>query len=159
MPLITKYQSPVYLRLYREPLPTFNSSQTPFKIGKANLLCKGTDITLVGCGPILNNCLKAAKELKGKISVEVIDCHTLQPIDNTTIINSAKKTRKVITVEDHYLNGGLGSAVAEVLSENYPTKLKRLGVNKPSTTGTYEQILKYLSLDTGSIIKQILAFK
>jgi len=156
LPQIINHPKSVYLRLYREPLPVFTDKTTPFTIGKANILKSGKDITLISCGPIVNFCLQAAEKLKKQsISAEVIDCHTIKPIDKTTIINSVKKTKKVITVEDHSIYGGLGSAVAEVLAENQPAKLQRLGLTGHSTTGSYPDVLKYLKLDTDSIIKAV----
>jgi len=155
LPQIISHPKSVYLRLYREPLPVFTDKNTPFTIGKANVLKPGKDITLISTGPLAYFCLQAANQLKKTVSVEVIDCHTIKPIDKTTIINSAKKTKKVITVEDHSIYGGLGSAIAEVLSENQPVKLQRLGLTSHSTTGSYPDVLKYLKLDTDSIIKAV----
>jgi len=159
MPQIVKYKTSAYIRLYREPLPVFTDKNTPFTIGKANVLKPGKDITLISCGPIVNFCLQAADKLaKQSISAEVIDCHTLKPIDTKTIVNSARKTKKVITVDDHYINGGLGSAVAEVLSENLPTPMKRIGLTDFSTTGDYLDVAKAVGIDSDSIIKAVKQF-
>lgn len=154
LPAIAKHPTSVYLRLYREPLPVFTDKTTPFTIGKANILRPGTDISLIACGPQVGFCLEAADKLaKQSISAEVIDCHTLKPIDVKTITVSAKKTQTVITVEDHYIDGGLGSAVAEVLSENHPTPMKRIGLTDFSTTGDYHDVIKKVGIDTQAIIK------
>ena len=150
-----KVKGPVYIRLTRPKTEDFSSGD--FKIGKGNVLKKGKDISIIGCGPVLNEALTAADKLKGKVSVEVINMASVKPIDKNLIIKTAKKTGKVITLEDHQINGGLGSAVAEVLGENYPVKMIRLGVrNSFGESGKSEELLKKHGLDVGSLIKRIL---
>jgi transketolase len=124
-----KIKGPVYVRLSRQASPIFTTQSTSFKIGKANILTKGTDLTIVACGPSVYEALLAAKELqKKKIKVEVIDLHTIKPLDKTTILRSVKKTKHLITVEDHQVMGGMGSAVVEMLAENYPIPTQMVGV-------------------------------
>lgn len=154
------YNSPVYFRFAREKTPVITNKKSTFKIGKANILKKGKDISLIGCGPILVNGLMAARKLeKQGISVEVINSHTVKPLDKATILKSAKKTKKVITLEEHQITGALGGAVCEFLSEKYPVPILRLGM--PDTFGESGQpeelIIKY-GLDTQSIISKILSF-
>lgn len=126
---IVKHQGPVYLRLTRQNSPVFLKNND-FKIGVAEVLLKGSDVTLVGCGPLLYEALQAAAELKKhKISVEIINCSTIKPLDKNTVLRSVKKTKKLITLEDHQKAGGLGSAVAEMLTQNYPVKTIMMGVD------------------------------
>lgn len=121
--------SPTYLRLGRAGFPSFTLADTEFELGKANVYKEGTDVTIIACGIMVHEALLAAKMLELKeISAEVINVHTIKPLDTQTIIKSAQKTKKVITVEEHQISGGLGGAVSECLSEHYPVPIKRLGV-------------------------------
>lgn len=127
----SKYPGPVYLRFGRANEPVFTTQDTPFEIGKALTLweSKNPQITLIGTGSILFQCLLAAKALDEKgIGSIVLDVHTVKPLDREAIVSAAKKTNAVVTVEEHQVNGGLGSAVAEVLGEEHPTRMKRLGM-------------------------------
>lgn len=132
---IAKYKGPCYIRFTREKTPVFTTEETPFEIGKAQVFKEGKHITLIACGPLVYEALKAANELLAdrSISCEVINCPTIKPLDTDTIIASAKKTGHVVTIEEHQINGGLGGAVCEVLSENHPVKVKRIGM--PNTFG------------------------
>lgn len=138
---VADYPLPAYLRLYREPLSVFTSPDTPFEIGKANVMREGTDVTVISCGQHVGFCLDWAEQLSAKFSIEVIDSHTIKPLDSITIINSAKKTGRVITVEDHFVDGGLGSAVAEALSENFPVALRRIGLKNYAPSGSYVDLI------------------
>jgi transketolase len=140
------HPEPVYLRLYREPTPVFYDESAEFEIGKANVLREGTDLTLVACGPHVGYCLRWLEVWGQDCSIELIDCHTVKPIDEETILRSAAKTGRVVTVEDHYVNGGLGSAVAELLSERRPTPLRRVGLRGYATSGPYYELLDYAGL-------------
>ncbi len=155
---INKIKGPVYLRLTRNKTNLITTPKTPFKIGKANLMQKGKDITIVACGPIMNEVLLAAQELKKKkISIEIINNHTIKPLDKKTIINSIKKTKRLLTVEDHQRHGGLGSALAELVSQNYPVPMKIIGVNDTfGESGVPEQLYKKYNLNKDYIIKEIL---
>ncbi|MEK7578433.1 MAG: transketolase C-terminal domain-containing protein [Patescibacteria group bacterium] len=120
---------PVYLRFGREKSPVFTTNKTPFKIGKAVVFRKGKDVTIAGCGVLLYNALIAAEELsKEGIEAEVINSHTIKPLDIETILNSVKKTGAVVTVEEHQIAGGFGSAVSEVLSQYFPAPQEFIGV-------------------------------
>ncbi len=120
---------PAYLRLAREAVPIITSEQTPFEIGKAYVYDVGRDITIITTGIMTYQALRAAEKLyKDGIDVEVIHCPTIKPLDKETILASVRKTGAVITCEEAQINGGLGGAVAELLGENYPVPIKRIGV-------------------------------
>lgn len=154
---VVEWPTSVYLRLYREPLSVFTDAKTRFKIGKANIMREGKDVTVVACGPHVGFALEIAEEMEKKdgLDLEIIDNHSLSPMDKQTIIESAKKTRAVVTVEDHNINGGLGSAVAEVLSENLPTRLVRVGLRDFATTGDYMSVIEYAGIGKKDIRKAI----
>jgi transketolase len=123
------YQGPVYFRFTREKSPNFTTEQTPFEIGKAQVLRDGQDVALIGCGPLLYNALLAAGELeKQGISVMVVNNHTIKPIDTQTIVAAAKKCQAVVTLEEHQVSAGAGSAVCEVLAKNYPVPVEMIGM-------------------------------
>lgn len=128
-------KGPAYLRFARTESPVFTTEKTPFKIGQAEILTIGSDITIIGCGPLLYRALQAAEilEKKYKITAEVINFHTIKPLDGKTILASVKKTGAVVTVEEHQIYGGLGSAVAEYLAEHYPVPMRFIGM--PDTFG------------------------
>ncbi len=157
---IAKHNGPVYLRLSRYSPVTITSPQTPFKIGKAQVLREGTDITIIATGIMVSQAMLAADTLaKQNISAEVINLHTIKPIDTKTIINSAKKTGRIITVEEHQITGGMGSAVAEVLSENFPTKIKRIGMNDSfGESGKADDLLEKYSLTDQNVVKEAVNF-
>ncbi len=122
--------SPTYIRFGREKSPVFTTEKTSFEIGKAVVFRTGKDVTIIGCGMLLYNALVAAEELsKEGIEAEVINSHTIKPLDITTIINSVKETKAVVTVEEHQVAGGLGSAVAEALSQHFPAPQEFVGVH------------------------------
>jgi len=123
-----KHKGPVYIRFAREKTPIITTKKTPFKIGKAEIYKTGKDLTIIATGPILYEALKTAKKLENKTSIEIINCHTIKPLDKKTILKSAKKTNKIITIEEHQTTGGLGSAISELLSENHQTKIKKIGI-------------------------------
>lgn len=123
-------EGPVYIRFARAGTPVFTTEQTPFEIGKAQVFWKGTDATVIATGPLVYEALCAARILMKKgISVEVVNCATIKPLDEKTILQSGKKTGAVVTVEEHQRAGGLGGAVAELLGERLPLPLERIGVN------------------------------
>ena len=125
-----EYVGPVYLRFGRLAVPVFNDEATyKFEIGKGILLREGTDLTIVATGLCVNSALEAAEKLAADgVSAEVINIHTIKPLDEEIILNSAKKTGKVVTAEEHSVIGGLGSAVCDLLSEKLPTPVKKIGV-------------------------------
>ena len=155
-----KFKGPVYIRYGRDKTPIITNKQTKFQIGKANILKQGKDVTILACGPMVYEVLLAAEELaKQKIQAEVINCHTIKPIDKATIIKSAKKTKRVVTIEEHQVIGGLGSAVAEFLSENYLVPMKILGMpDKFGESGPAKQLLDKYNLNAKGIINAVKKF-
>jgi transketolase len=151
---------PVYFRLGRSDTPAFTTRETPFTIGKALVLREGSDVSIVACGPLVYEALCAAEELAKKgIDAEVINCHTIKPLDRDTIITSAKKTGAVVTIEEHQAIGGLGSAVAEVLSQELPTPLHILGMNDTfGESGKPQELLAKHGLDTSGITQAVQKF-
>ncbi|NQU83675.1 MAG: transketolase family protein [Parcubacteria group bacterium] len=152
-----KLPGPVYLRFAREKTPVLTTKKTPFKIGRAEVLREGKDVTIVACGPLVYEALLAAEKLKKeKIIVEVINNHTIKPIDVRTILESAKKTKAVVTVEEHQVMGGMGSAVAEVLAHNFPVPIEFVGMADTfGESGTPEELLKKYGMTAESIIKAV----
>ncbi len=154
---ISHIDGPAYLRLTREKTPIITTPDSPFELGKANILKEGKDVTLIGCGPILYNGIKAALELgKENISVLVINSHTIKPIDAETITWAAKLTKAVVTVEEHQIDGGLGSAVAEVLGKNYPVPIEMIGMpNTFGQSGTPQELFEKYGMGVQDIIKAV----
>lgn len=154
-----KHKGPVYIRLAREETPIITTKDTPFDFESAQKFIEGTDVTLVATGTLVYEALVAAKELKSKhkISAEVINVHTVKPLDDTTIIESAKKTKKVITVEDHQAAGGMGGAVCELLSSKLPTEVIRIGVqDKFGESGKYNELKDKYGLSAHHIIDKVI---
>ncbi|MBU1946295.1 MAG: transketolase family protein, partial [Nanoarchaeota archaeon] len=152
---IAKYKGPVYLRLSRGNVPVINDENYKFEIGKGIMLKQGKDIAIIATGALVNEALIASDMLKEKgIGARVINIHTIKPIDKEIIIKAAKETGCVITAEDHSIYGGLGSAVAEILAENCPTKMHRIGVNdKFGESGEPSELYKKYGLTAEDIVK------
>src|SRR4030042_4312113 len=126
---VAEHKGPLYLRFARGKTAVITTEATPFKFGQAEIFREGKDVTIIACGPLVYYCLLAAKELeKEGISVQVINNHTVKPIDKLGIAKEAKETGAIVTVEEHQIDGGLGGAVAEVLAENYPAPMVRVGM-------------------------------
>ena len=141
---LAKDSRPGYLRLARDASPVITTDKTPFEIGKAYTFCEGKDITIISTGTMTYHAMAAAERLyKDGIDVEVVHCPTIKPLDAETIINSVNKTNRVLTIEEHQIAGGLGSAVAELLSEEQPVKIWRLGVRDQfGESGKPEELLE-----------------
>lgn len=151
-----EFNGPVYMRFGRLAVPVFNNPETyKFELGKGIKLRDGKDIAIIATGLMVNEAIEAAKVLSAKgIDAAVINIHTIKPIDKEIIIEAAKKTGLVLTVEEHSVIGGLGSAVSEVLSENYPTKVIRIGVNDVyGHSGPAVDLLKEFGLSSENIVK------
>ena len=148
---------PNYIRLSREATPVFTSDKTPFEIGKAYIFEPGHDITIISTGTMTYPSLVAAHNLfKDGIDVEVIHCPTIKPLDAVTLLQSIKKTGAVITVEEAQKNGGLGGAVAELLAENLPTPMRRMGVgDEYGQSGTASELLEHYGLTTKHIMLEV----
>lgn len=145
---LSEYKSPSYLRLVREATPIFTTDITPFEIGKAYLYKEGKDLTIVSTGTMTFSAMVASEMLKKDgIDAEIIHVPTIKPLDHQTILKSAHKTKKVITVEEAQISGGLGGAVAELLSEEQPTKILRMGMNDHfGETGNPDELLEFYGL-------------
>ena len=154
---ISKIQGPVYLRLSRLATPVIYDENEKFEIGKGKQFGNGTDATVIATGVTVAEALKAKDELaKEGINIRVVDIHTIKPIDKEIIIKSAKETNKIITIEDHNIIGGLGTAVCEVLSEEYPKKVVRMGIkDKFGTSGKAEELMKYFKITSKDIVEEI----
>lgn len=127
---IINLKSPVYIRFGRESMPDFTTEDQDFQIGKAQILKTGCDISLIATGNMVWEALEAAKELEEiNISARVINIHTIKPIDIEILVKAAKETKMIVTIEEHQIYGGLGSAVAEVLSKHHPTHIEMIGMN------------------------------
>lgn len=144
---------PSYIRLGREKSWVFTTPQTPFEVGRAEILRDGGDVAIIGCGILLYNALVAAEELaKEQIDCMVINSHTVKPLDETKIIEAAKKCGAVVSVEEHQINGGLGSAVAECLSRNYPVPQEYIGVkNRFGESGDPFELIEKLGMSVTDI--------
>lgn len=158
-----EYEGPVYMRFGRSAVPVvFDKDTYKFEWGKGKLVREGTDVTFVATGIMLNSAMEAAEMLeKEGVSAEVINIHTIKPIDEDIIIKSAKKTGKIITMEEHSTINGLGSAVCDVICEKYPIRVKKLGIDdifgesgsaaalmekyRLDGKGVYEQVKEYLA--------------
>ena len=153
---VVEATGPMYLRLYREATPMFTQESDVFELGKARVVREGSDVTIVATGPQTAFALEAAKQLQDDgIDAEVINVHTIQPLDIETITASAAKTKRVVTAEDHNVNGGLGSAVAEALSEHQPTWLWRVAVRQFGESGKYTELIAKLEIDGAGIAKAV----
>ncbi|EKY15578.1 transketolase family protein [Actinomyces sp. oral taxon 181] len=143
-----EFDGPVYLRVGKLKVPDVTTADTPFEIGKAIRFREGSDVTLISTGNMLFETLKAAEILAEKgVSAEVLHMHTVKPIDSDAIAESARKTGAVVTVEEHSILNGLGSAVAETLCEKYPVPLRRVGTKDVfGLSGTMDELMDYFGL-------------
>ena len=161
---IADYKGPVYLRFGRPKVPNFTAENQEFKIGKALHLKEGSDVTIFATGHLVWESLEAADTLdKLGISAEVINIHTIKPLDNKAILDAISKTNCVVTAEEHMLNGGLGDSIAQLLSRNSPTPIEMVGVDDSfGESGTPMQLLKKYGLDANAIVsaaKKVVARK
>ena len=156
-----EHQGPVYLRFGRLAVPVINDKPDyKFELGKGVVLREGKDVTIVASGLPVANCLEAAEKLAADgIEAKVINIHTIKPLDEELIVASAKETGKVVTVEEHSIIGGLGSAVCDVLSEKAPTPVCKIGVNDVfGESGPAVELVKKYGLDADSIYEKVKAF-
>lgn len=152
-----KTDTPVYIRLAREKTPVMTTEATPFKIGKAQIIweSKKPKVGIIATGALLYKALEAAKEL-GKIEVEVMNLSTVKPLDEEAIITLAKKAGKIITVEEHQIAGGMGSAVAECLAKHYPVPMKFIGVDDQfGQSGTPEELVEHYGMGKDAIVEAV----
>ena len=155
---ISKIDGPVYLRLSRMATPIIYDVDTKFEIGKGVQIGEGTDASIIATGVTVSEALIAKKILKeNRIDVRDIDIHTIKTIDKELIVKSAKETKRIITVEDHNIIGGLGTAVCDVLSEEYPTKVEKMGVPDCfGRSGKAEELLRYYKIDSTAIVNKLM---
>lgn len=148
---------PTYIRLSRESMPTMTTQLSPFILGKAQVWSEGSDITIIGSGPILYEVMQAKQLLENlRVSVEVINLSTIKPLDVKTIIASVKKTGCVVTAEDHQVIGGMGSAVAETLSQHFPVPMEMIGVRDMfGQSGTAKELYTHYGLTASHIVKAV----
>lgn len=155
---LAKTDTPVYLRLAREKTPIMTTINTPFEIGKAQIVweSKKPVVGIIATGALLYKALEAAKELEGKVEVEVMNLSTIKPLDEKAVIALAKKAGKIITVEEHQVHGGMGSAVAECLATNFPVPMKFIGVQDEfGQSGTPEELIEHYGMGKNAIVKAI----
>ncbi|MBI2657884.1 transketolase family protein [Candidatus Woesearchaeota archaeon] len=157
---LADYKGPSYMRMHRNPVPVIHKADYKFEIGKGEVLKQGKDAVIFATGTLVHEALKAAEILeKEGIKVYVVNIHTIKPLDNNLVIELAKKTNCVVTAEDHNVIGGLGSAVAEVLSENFPCRMKRIGLqDKYAESGKPDELYKKYGLDAESIAEEVIRF-
>ena len=153
---LADYKGPSYMRMHRNPVPVIHNSNYKFEIGKGEILRQGKDAVIFATGTLVHEALKAAEILENeKIKVYVVNIHTIKPLDANLVIDLAKKTNCVVTAEDHNVVGGLGGAIAEVLGENYPCIMKRIGLqDKYAESGKPDELYKKYGLDAGSIAEE-----
>lgn len=153
---ISKRKGPTYVRLARLATPVIYDENQKFEIGKAVSIGEGTDATIFATGVTVSEAIKAQKELKQKgIDIRVVDIHTIKPIDEEMILKCAKETKRLISIEDHSIIGGLGSAISEVLTEKYPVKLERMGMKDIfGKSGKAEELLEHFGLTSQAIVEK-----
>ncbi|MFV0224630.1 transketolase family protein [Empedobacter falsenii] len=154
---VAEYEGPVYLRFGRPAVPVFTPADQKFEIGKGILMNEGSDVTIVATGHLVWESLVAAAELeKEGISCEVINIHTIKPLDEEIILNSVKKTGKIVTAEEHNILGGLGESVARVLAQKSPTKQAFVAVNDTfGESGTPSDLMKKYGIDSTAVIEKV----
>lgn len=154
---IVDHEGPVYLRFGRPKVPNFMPEEESFTIGKATVLQEGTDVTVIACGHMVYKSIEAAQQLAEKnISVEVINMATIKPLDESAILRSVEKTGCVVTAEEHQLHGGLGDAVAHVLTSHHPAPQEIVAVQDTfGESGTPDQLMAKYGIDTANVVAAI----
>lgn len=152
-----KIKGPVFLRFGRGKVPVITTEETPFGTGRAETFRPGKDVTIIACGHMVYEALIAARNLeKKKIDCRVINLHTIKPIDRKAIIKAAKETGCIVTAEEHQVHGGMGSAVAEIVSEKYPVTIRMVGIrDKFGESGEPEELMKHFGLTSKDIEKAV----
>lgn len=148
------YTGPVYIRFGREEVPVITKDDDDFEIGKARVLREGNDVALIACGAMVCEALEAAEELaKSGVSATVINLHTIKPIDKGAILEAAKRCKAVVSAEEHQINGGMGSAVAEVLALNCPVPMEMVGMRDSfGQSGKPQELMEYYGLTAKGIV-------
>ena len=155
---IAAHEGPVYLRFGRPVMPIFIKPDAEFVIGKADVLIEGTDVTIIACGHMVWKSIEAAKKLEAQgISVELINMHTIKPLDAAAILKSVSKTKCVVTAEEHMINGGLGDSVAQVLTRNLLVPQEFVGVNDTfGESGNPMELMTKYGIDTDNVVEAAL---
>jgi len=150
-------KGPVYIRFGRENVPVITTKETPFNVGKAEIFREGDDISIIACGPMVYEALLASKKLEEEgIDARVINNHTVKPIDKEIILRAAKETGAIVTAEEHQICGGMGSAVAEVLSQDYPIPIEMVGIkNRFGESGSPKDLQKHFGLTCDDIVEAV----
>jgi len=161
IPIVRDHPGPIYIRSFREPTKVVTTDKTPLRFGKGQIFMEGKDITLISSGPIITNVLDAAKVLKDNYSInaEVINIHTIKPIDSELLIKSVEKTGRCVVIEEHQVSGGLGGLVCEVLAPfgKYPVEI--IGVlDSFGGSGSYQELLSKYGLSANAIVEKVLKF-
>lgn len=159
-----EHRGPVYVRFGREPVPMVTEEDTPFVWGKANLVNDGSDVTIINNGPVLKECLDAVEMLKGEgISARLLNMHTVKPIDREAIAKAARETGAIVTVEEHQVMGGFGSAVAEVVVQEAPVPMRFIGIqDRFGESGEPDELFVAFGLkakDIAAAVHEVLAAK
>lgn len=154
---IAEYEGPVYLRFGRPAVPNFTDANQEFEIGKALMLNEGKDVSIFATGHLVWKAIEAGQQLAEMgISAEIINIHTIKPLDAQAVLNSVRKTRCVVTAEEHQKNGGLGDSIAQLLGEHFPAPIEMVAVDdKFGESGTPDQLMKKYGLDTPNIIAAV----
>ncbi len=161
---IAEYEGPVYLRFGRPAVPNFTDANYKFEIGKALMLNEGKDVTIFATGHLVWKAIEAGEQLAAQgVNAEIINIHTIKPLDREAVLASVNKTRCVVTAEEHQMNGGLGDSIAQLLARELPTPLEMVAVNDSfGESGTPDQLMTKYGLDTVNIVdavKKVLARK
>ena len=153
----SKMVGPVYVRFAREKSPVFTTEDTPFQIGKAEVFRNGKDVALIACGPLLHNALLAAQLLeKEGVAVSLVNVHTIKPLDRETIVRETRGAGAVVTVEEHQIAGGLGSAIAELLAQECPVPQEFVGVRDQfGQSGTPKELIEHYGLGVSHIVAAV----
>ena len=156
---LIEYGGPAYVRMGRNPVPNvYTKENVPFTIGKSNIVMEGEDLTIIGTGETVNHALDAALMLKQKnVTAKVIDMHTIKPLDTEAILKAAKETGRIVTVEEHSINGGLGAAISEFVVQNCPVPMNIIGIpDEPVVTGTSEEVFIHYGIDAKGIYNKVI---
>lgn len=154
---IAEYDGPVYLRFGRPSWPIFTPADQKFEIGKAWQISEGTDVTIFATGHLVWKAIEAGKQLEEQgISVELINIHTIKPLDEEAVLNSVRKTGRVVTAEEHQMHGGLGDSIAQLLARELPTPIEYVAVNDTfGESGKPEELMTKYGIDTGNIVDAV----
>ncbi len=154
-----KIGKPIYMRFGREKTPVMTMAETPFEIGKAAIMWQGQTlpkVAIIATGPLLHNALLAAKQLESEIPVVVVNVHTIKPLDAETILNAVQGVVGVVTVEEHQVHGGLGSAIAELLAEKHPLPMSFVGVQDQfGQSGTPAELIEHYGMGVSAIVEKV----